>query len=203
MNRAIAFISTLCVAVIAGYYLLYASTGGKSPEKAVVTYIEAMKSRDFPTLFSMNHRTQKRTNIIDRAPENEQAALLEKVYAESEAAFKAMQRTGKPDLTWGEKFFFVPEMRYELRQAETEKEAGTPSSDYRFNNMAVVTLDVSYPNLDISPDYKGRRLKQATLHIDLIQSKDVVKGMQAEPVNQGWLFQWLRVDEPSAVYWKD
>ncbi|VAX11261.1 hypothetical protein MNBD_GAMMA26-861 [hydrothermal vent metagenome] len=201
MKKSIGVLLGVCIAVTAGYFA-YQIVNIEGSDKVVQTYIKAMKERDFGTLATINHRPQKQANIIARAPKNEQEGLLKKMYEGYRQSFEAMQPSNNTTVTWAEKFYFVPGMDYQIIRVEEERSPGsTPSSDYRYRSVASVIITVSYPTLDISPEYNGRKIRAATLQINLVQSRDVVKGMQGKPVREGWLFKWFMVDGGSVVYW--
>ena len=200
MKKTVGVVLVACLVGVVGYFT-YESAAAKKPEAVVRTYIKAMMNRDFDTLAAINYRPQKQANIIDRAPEAEQAKLLQKMYEGYRKSFEAMKPIDNTTVTWSEKFFFAPGMDYEIIHVEKKTSPGTPSSDYRFRSVATVVIAASYPSPDIAPLYGGRRIKKANLQIDLIQSQDVVKGIQAKPVHEGWLFKWFLVDESSIIYW--
>ncbi len=190
---------SVCIVGIVGYFA-YKAVMIKGPEESARAYIEAVKMRDFSTIFALNHRTQKRMNIFERAEKGDKQGLVKKMYDGSESAFKAMQPTNDTTLTWAEKFFFIPEMDYRILGARKETKSSTPSSDYRSKRVATVLVAVSYPNSDIAPVYRERKLREARLRISMIQSRDVVKGIQTEPAKEGWLYQWLQIDDENIVY---
>ncbi len=200
MKKSILVVLVVCTVAIAGY-VAYRINLTKGAEASAREYIEAVKERDFATIFALNHRTQKQMNIIARAKESEREGLVKKMYAGSEKAFEVMVPTGDPTLNWAEKFFFIPGMDYRILQVDKETTSSTPSSDYRSKRVASVLVAVSYSNSELAPVYRKKRLKQARLRIDMIQSRDVVKGMQTEPVKEGWLYQWLQVEDGSTLYW--
>ncbi len=199
MKKPLAVVLSVCIVGIAGYFA-YKALMIKGPEESARTYIEAVKARDFPTIFASNHRTQKRMNIFERAEESDKQGLVKKLYDKSERAFKAMQPTGDTTLTWAEKFFFIPDMDYKILLAKKETTSSTPTSDYRSKRVATVLVAVSYPNSGSAPVYRERKLREAKLQISMIQSGDIVKGIQTEPAKEGWLYQWLQIDDESIVY---
>ncbi len=194
----VTFVVCLVAIAISAVYRIYTAKG---PEAFAREYIEAVKERDFATIFGLNHNTQKRLNIIARARENVRTELAKKMYTGSETAFNAMVPASDLTLAWAEKFYFISEMDYEILRVDKETTSSTPSSDYRSKRIASILVDASYLGLDRAPVYRGKRLKKVRLRIDMIWSGDVVKGMQTEPVREGWLYQWLKVEEGSAVYW--
>ncbi len=198
-KSALIFVAVCVVAALA--YAVYNFVTTKGPEVSAEEYIEAVRERDFAMIFELNHRTQKRMNIIARANEDDRSELVENMYAASETAFNSMALSGDPDLAWAEKFYFIPEMDYRVLQTRKTTTSSTPSSDYRSKRTASVLVNVSYPDPNQAPGYREGRLKEARLRIDLIQSGDVVKGMQTRAVREGWLYQWLKVEDGSAVYW--
>ena len=201
MNKTIGAVFAVCIAMVAGYYG-YQTVKMEGPDKVVRSYIEAMKTRDFATLASINHRPQKQANIISRAPESERRDLLKEMYAGYRQSLEAMLPNNNTTITWAEKFYFVPGMEYQIVRVRKEKIPGsTPSSDYRYRDFATVIITVGYPASDIAPEYRGRKIREATLQIDMVQSRDVVKGMQGKPVKEGWLFKWFIIDDGSVVYW--
>jgi hypothetical protein len=199
MKKPLAVALSVCIVGIPGYFA-YRAVMIKGPEESARSYIEAVKARDFTTVFALNHRTQKRMNIFERAEESDKQGLVKKLYDGSERAFKAMQPTDDTTLTWAEKFFFIPEMDYRILGAKKETTSSTPSSDYRSKRVATVLVAVSYPNSGTAPVYRERKLREARLRISMIQSRDVVKGIQTEPAKEGWLYQWLQVDDENIVY---
>ena len=200
MKKPALVVVVVCV-VVAVVYAVYNNILTKGPEASAREYIEAVSARDFATIFELNHRTQKRMNIIARANENDQKDLVKKMYSGSETAFNAMVLAGDPGLAWAEKFYFITGMDYRILQAHKQTISSTPSSDYRSKRIASVLVAVGYPDPVQAPVYRKKRLKKARLWIDMIQSRDVVKGIQTQAVNEGWLYQWLTVEEGSAIYW--
>ncbi len=194
MKKPLAVVLSVCIVGIAGYFA-YQALMTKGPEESARIYIEAVKAKDFPTIFALNHRTQKRMNIMKRAEQSDMQSLVKNLYDKSEEAFKAMQPSFDPTLTWAEKFFFIPEMEYKILVADKETTSSTPTSDYRSKRVATVLVAVSYPNSSTAPMYRDRKLKEAELRISMIQSRDIVKGIQTEAAKEGWLFQWLQVDD--------
>ncbi len=199
MKKLVAVVLSVCVVGIAGYFV-YKAVMIKGPEESARAYIEAVKARDFATIFVLNHRTQKRMNIFERAGESDMQGLAKKLYDRSERAFKAIQPTDDTTITWAEKFFFIPEMDYRILGAKKETMSSTPTSDYRSKRVATVLVSVSYPNSGAAPAYRKRKLREAKLRISMIQSRDVVKGIQTDPAKEGWLYQWLQIDDDSIVY---
>ncbi len=202
MKKSILVVLVICMVTIA-LYATYKLKVAKRPEAFVREYIEAVKKRDFATIFELNHRTQKRMNIIARAKESDRESLVKEMYTKSESAFNSMPPTADPTLTWADKHYFIDGMDYKILQASRETVSSTPTSDYRSKRVANVLVSVSYPNPVQAPVYRKKRLKQARLRIDMIQSRDVVKGMQTQAVKEGWLFQWLQVEDGSITYWAD
>ena len=202
VKKSIIVVFIICMLVII-FSVVFTVYNTKGPETLARVYIEAVKAQDFTTIFDLNFRTQKQVNIIARAKESDQKDLLKKIYVGSETAFKAMVPTSDLTITWAEKFYFIVGMDYKILQTNKETTSSTPSSDYRSKRIARVLVAVSYPNLDQAPAYKGKKLKKARLWINMIQSRDVVKGMQTEAVKEGWLYQWLQVEEGSVGYWID
>jgi hypothetical protein len=202
MNKTLRMLLLVCIAGGAGYFS-YKAINAAGPEVVAQSYIEAMINGDISTVLSINHRPQKQANLIIRAPKSEQANLLKEMYEGYQRSFEAMLPIDNTTITWAEKFYFVPGIKYQIIREEKKKSPGTPSSDYRFRSVATVVIMVSYPNPDISPEYRGSKIREAILQIDMVQSRDVVKGMQGKPVKEGWLFKWFSIDGGSVVYWDE
>ena len=200
MKRSIGVVLALCMAGAVGY-LGYKTVTTDGPGEVAQAYIEAMQERDIDALVAINHRPQKQANIINRAPESEQEGLLKNMYDGYRQSLEAIAPGDNTTVTWAEKYYFVPGMEYRIVRVEEVKSPGTPSSDYRFRNFAGVIIAVSYATSGNSPEYHGRRIREATLKIDMVRSRDVVKGIQGKPVKEGWLFKWITIDDASVVYW--
>jgi hypothetical protein len=202
MRRIFSVVFILVFAGIVSYagYQFFAKKG---PGEFLISYIEAVKERDFQTMYRINHRTQKQVNLVMRRSddENDKEGLLEKIYDRHKRNFDFITFSDNPTLLWAEKFFFIPEMEYTIRHVKRLKEGGSPTSFYRSYSLAIIMVDAEYTNPETTPLYGGKRLKQVKLQVNMILSRDVVKGLRTKPFEKGWLFQGLKIDEENIVYW--
>lgn len=201
MKKAIFVILLLILALIG--YIAYETVAVRGAKESTKAYIEAVRERDFDTIYRMNQRTQKQVNLIFRGREENKEEFLKGLYEGHKKNFESMQLTDNLTLLWSEKFFFIPEMEYKVIKVERKKGKDTLSPSYKsLERVAIVTVDVEYKNPLTSPIYNDKRIKQAIFEIDTILSRDIVKGLKTKPFKEGWLFQWLRIDEKTIIYWE-
>lgn len=201
-------IALVSLAIIIITYLLW-TREERAVKRDMETYVKAMMSRDFDTIYRYHAPTQKRVAITMKSPVGLEARL-KRLYEDEKASFEqAPDRLdqGVPsgiDLKstplWSEKSLLIKDMNYRITGVRMVEDVENPSLPIKERMNAFVEVEVEYTDRETAPDLGGR-VRKVTYIIKLVHSRNVARTWIGEPKEKRWLFSGIAVKEKSLVYW--
>jgi len=201
-------IALVSLAIIIITYLLW-TREERAVKRDMETYVKAMMSRDFDTIYRYHAPTQKRVAITMKSPVGLEARL-KRLYEDEKASFEQApdrldQRVHsgidlKSTPRWSEKSLLIKDMNYRITGVRMVEDVENPSLPIKERMNAFVEVEVEYTDRETAPDLGGR-VRKVTYIIKLVHSRNVARTWIGEPKEKRWLFSGIAVKEKSLVYW--
>ncbi len=192
-------------AIMATYYLTSSSASREAADAARI-YIEAVKNRDFETIFRYHGASQKRRFLIMVKGGSGMEDYLDSLYRDQKTSFENAPPPHNIRGAWGwmEKFLFIPSGRFEVAGVEMkrhEENVSLPLQSINVRYYGVVTIRATYPDKERAPLMGGRRLKSALLEMKMVHSGNIARTLRGRITIDRWLFTSLSAGDDSVEYW--
>ena len=208
MKKSLVFI-TLGALLIGGALLYYLTTASPAKEavEAARAYIEAVKNRDFKTIFNYHGPSQKRRFLILIKGGSQMEDYIERLYREQEQSFLSASPPSSLSGAWGwmEKFLFIPSGKYKITEAtlhKHEENVSLPLQNINVRYYVVVTVKAEYPDREGAPVIGGSTIKSALLDMTMVHSSNIARTLRGKITTDRWLFNAISVREDSVEYWQ-
>ncbi|MBI3397700.1 MAG: hypothetical protein HY026_00420 [Deltaproteobacteria bacterium] len=202
MGKKKIIISTILIFIIAmGLYLFLVGNNKRAVRDMVDLYIKAAQDRKFEIVYNYNAASQKQKLFILKGSDVNKADLFKKTYDEQKVLFDSVQLIFDPNIIWGEKSAFIPDMNYKIGMIAMERNIDNPTAFYRKRIDAVVEVEVEYTKKDTAPVFQDESVKKATYLIKMIHSRNITKAVKIMPVGDKWLFKGIVVKEGAVEHW--
>lgn len=184
-------------------YIFLAGSDKKAVKETVDSYINAVRDKNFDTIYNLNAASQRRMLFALKGSDANKNELLKQEYNEQKALFdSAKANVFEINSSWSEKSIFVQDMNYRIANVAMEQDIDNPTSFYRKRINASVLVEVEYNKKDTAPLYEGKNIKKANLLVSMIHIKNIAKAIKARGVAEDkWLFKGIAIKDGSIVYW--
>ncbi len=191
--------------IMATYYLTSSSASREAIEAARI-YMEAVKNRDFETIFRYHGPSQKRRFLVMVKGGRETKDYMDSLYRDQKTSFENAHPPQNLTGAWGwmEKFLFIPSGRFEVAGVEMKKHeenVSLPLQNINVRYYGVVTIEATYPDRDRAARIGGRSIRSALFEMKMVHSSNIARTLRGRITTDRWLFDSISARDGSVEYW--
>ena len=159
------------------------------PEGVMKQYVNAIKARDFKTIYSLNRVTARQKYHLEQTSVGNVETILKTNYEENKAAFDSAEFTLTPAVQWGEKYFFPPSAKVSFGKPERIKPVGDDPVNAEYEKALTVKIHVTaeYPDVNEAPKLGDRAIKTAVYDCALGKIR-TGKSVRVYDLDEKWYF---------------